>query len=111
MVGRGYSEDQIIQDFKDRFGPEVLIANAAMAPNAEGRVFNKRTFGFLLLLASVSLAAFSLGNYTKSAPSSTAKRRPPPRSKTTRSQTRQSRRRVEDHIDTEKEDFLDDHEI
>jgi hypothetical protein len=76
MVGRGYSEEQVIQDFKGRFGPQVLIANAAMAPNNSGGVFSKKTFVFILLMASFSLIAFSLGKYMSAAPSpAPAKRR------------------------------------
>jgi hypothetical protein len=72
MVGRGYSEEQIVQDFRGRFGPSVLITNAALAPGSEGllsKSSNKKTFGFILLLASFSLVAFSLGKYMKAAPS------------------------------------------
>jgi len=65
MVGQGYTEDQIIQDFTNRFGPGVLIANAAMAPNAEGSRFDRKTFGFILLMASFALAAFGLGRYMR----------------------------------------------
>lgn len=68
MLGSGYSEEQIIEDFKGRFGPEVLIANAAMAPNAGGRTFDKKVFGFILLILSFSLAAFGLGKYMRPAP-------------------------------------------
>jgi len=79
MVGRGFSEDQIIQNFKGQFGPSVLIANAALAPNSGGLVSkasNKKTIGIVLLLASFSLVAFSLGKHMNAAPArSPAKRR------------------------------------
>ena len=73
MVGRGFSEDQIIQNFKGQFGPSVLIANAALAPDSGGllsKASNKKTFGIILLLASFSLVAFSLGKHMNAAPSS-----------------------------------------
>jgi hypothetical protein len=78
MVGSGYTEDQIIQNFKGQFGPSVLITNAALAPNSGGlvsRASNKKTFGFILLLASFTLVAFSLGKYMKAAPSPAPARR------------------------------------
>ncbi len=75
MVGQGYSEEQIIQNFTGRFGPSVLITNAAMAPGSETRGFDKRTIGFLFLIASFSLVAFSLGRYMKPATSSAPARR------------------------------------
>jgi len=68
MIGRGYNEEQVIQDFRGRFGPDVLIANAAMAPNSGGRSFDKRTIGLIFLMASLSLVAFSLGKYMRAAP-------------------------------------------
>ena len=78
MVGRGLSEDQIIQNFKGQFGPSVLIANAALAPNSGGLVSkssNKKTIGIVLLLASFSLVAFSLGKYMNAAPARAPARR------------------------------------
>jgi len=112
MVGQGYTEEQIIQDFKGRYGPDVLIANAAMAPNATGQLLSKRTFGFLLLLASVSLVAFSLGKYAKSAPSSArGNRRSTPRARSAGSPAKKSRSRVEDHHESGKKRYLEDHEL
>ena len=78
MVGRGYTEDQIAQDFVGRFGPSVLIANAALAPNAVKRPFNKKIFGYLLVIGGFTLAVFTVGRYTgkSSAPQSTHSRSP-----------------------------------
>jgi hypothetical protein len=78
MVGRGNSEEQIIQNFKGQFGPSVLIANAALAPSSEGllsKASNKKTIGIVFLLASFSLVAFSLGKYMNAAPSPVSARR------------------------------------
>jgi hypothetical protein len=78
MVGRGYSEEQIIQNFKGQFGPSVLISNAALAPNSGGllsKVSTKKSFGIILLLASFSLVAFSLGKYMNAGPSPAPARR------------------------------------
>ena len=78
MVGSGYSEEQIIQNFKGQYGPSVLIANAALAPNSEGllsKAPSKKTIGVILLLASFSLVAFSLGKYMNAAPSPASARR------------------------------------
>lgn len=111
MVGRGYSEEQIIQDFKNQFGPDVLIANAAMAPRAGGELFNSKNFGFLLLLASVSLVAFSLGHYTKAPSSAKGKRRSASGPRTVRSPAEKNRRSVEGHRKNGEERYLEDHEI
>lgn len=78
MVGSGYTEEQIIQNFKGQFGPSVLIANAALAPNSEGllsKAPSKKTIGIIFLLASFSLVAFSLGKYMNAAPSPASARR------------------------------------
>jgi hypothetical protein len=83
MVGRGYSEEQIIQDFNGRFGPSVLIANAALAPNSDGRVskaINKKTIGYIFLFGSFGLVVFSLGKYKKAAPPPAPARRKKSRS-------------------------------
>ncbi|MDF1536034.1 MAG: hypothetical protein P1S46_05955 [bacterium] len=70
MVGRGYTEDQVIQDFRGRFGPSVLIANAALAPNAVKRPFNRNIFGYLLVIGGFTLAAFTIGRQTGRSPAS-----------------------------------------
>jgi hypothetical protein len=78
MVGSGYTEEQIIQNFKGQFGPSVLISNAALAPNSGGllsKVSTKKSFGIILLLASFSLVAFSLGKYMNAGPSPAPARR------------------------------------
>ena len=75
MVGRGFSEEQIIQDFRGRFGSSVLVVNAALAPNSTGGSFDKKTIGFILLLGSFGLVAFSLGKFMKAAPSPAPARR------------------------------------
>ena len=75
MVGRGFSEEQIIQDFKGRFGSSVLVVNAALAPNSTGGSFDKKTIGFILLLGSFGLVAFSLGKFMKASPSPAPARR------------------------------------
>jgi hypothetical protein len=78
MVGSGYTEEQIIQNFKGQFGPSVLIANAALAPDSGGllsKASNKKTVGIILLLASFSLVAFSLGKYMNTGPSPAPARR------------------------------------
>ncbi len=64
MVGRGYTEEQVAQDFVGRFGPSVLIANAAIAPNAVKSPFNKKIFGYLLLIGGFTLAVFTIGRQT-----------------------------------------------
>jgi len=111
MVGRGYSEEQVIDDFKGRFGPEVLIANAAMAPGEGENVFNKRTIGFVFLLASISLVAFSLGRYMTPASSpSSGRRRSAPRPRKVSSAEAKSRKKREPGGEDE-ERFLEDHEI
>jgi len=108
MVGRGYTEDQVIQEFKDRFGPSVLIVNAAMAPRSSGRVLNKRTFGIVLLMASFSLVAFSVGKYMNTASSPPSKRRtrrsdsssgsPKPRGKKSGKKEKRFRAGVDDEL-------------
>ncbi len=113
MVGRGYTEEQIIQNFKGQFGPSVLITNAALAPNSEGRVFNKKTFGIILLLASFSLVAFSLGKYMRAAPSpSPAKRRkkqrPQASSKTPKRTGKRESKPTKGFRDGIDDDLLDD---
>jgi hypothetical protein len=78
MVGDGYTEEQIIQNFKGQFGSSVLITNAAMAPNSGGLLSqapSKKTIGMILLVASFSLVAFSLGKYMNAAPASAPARR------------------------------------
>jgi hypothetical protein len=74
MVGRGYNEDQVIQDFVGRFGSSVLVVNAALAPNAVKRPFNKKIFGFLLVIGGFTLAAFTVGKHMGKSP-------PPPPSR------------------------------
>jgi hypothetical protein len=95
MVGRGFSEDQIIQNFKGQFGPSVLIANAALAPNSGGLVSkasNKKTIGIVLLLASFSLVAFSLGKHMNAAPArAPAKRRKKSSPRTSGSSTKRKK--------------------
>ena len=118
MVGNGYSEEQIIQNFKGQFGPSVLIANAALAPNSGGllsKASNKKTFGIILLLASFSLVAFSLGKYMNAAPArAPAKRRTKQRPQTSskaskRTEKRESRpgKGFRDGVDDE---LLDDYD-
>ncbi len=118
MVGRGYTEEQVIQDFRGRFGPQVLIANAALAPNSGGLVSkasNKKTFGIILLLASFSLVAFSLGKYMRAAPSpSQAKRRAKQRPKASSKASKRTGKReskpgkgFRDGVD---DDLLDDYD-
>lgn len=114
MVGRGDSEEQIIQDFKGRFGPDVLIANAAMAPDSGGWSFtvNKRTFGFILLAASFSLVAFSLGRYmSPSAPTPKTKNNPSKRSRPVKTPARETRKKKSGAGGQEGEELLEDHEI
>jgi len=116
MVGRGYSEEQIVQDFRGRFGPSVLIANAALAPNSGGLVSkasNKKTFGFILLLGSFSLVAFSLGKYMKATPSpAPAKRRakhnPKASSKSSKRSGKRENRPQKGFRDGVDDDLLDD---
>ncbi|MGD8352565.1 MAG: cytochrome c-type biogenesis protein CcmH [Pseudomonadota bacterium] len=115
MVGRGYSEDQIIQDFTDRFGPQVLIANAAMAPGSGGllsEVSNKKTVGFILLGASIAFFAFSLGRYLQPTASPAGRRhKAAPRSRSTRKPVRKTRPREEKPGDPDDGGYLEDHEI
>ncbi len=115
MVGKGYTEEQVIQDFRGRYGPDVLIANAALAPNSEGllsKAPSKKTIGVILLLASFSLVAFSLGKYMKAAPSpSSARRKPAKRSRPVRSSPEKDRWWEDRSSDSDEEGFLDDHEI
>ena len=118
MVGSGYSEEQVIQDFKGRYGPSVLIANAALAPNSEGllsKAPSKKTFGFILLLASFSLVAFSLGKYTKTAPSPAparhrAKQRPKASSKASKRTGKRENRPQKGFDDGVDNDLLDDYD-
>jgi hypothetical protein len=115
MVGRGYTEDQVIQDFRGRFGPDVLIANAALAPNSGGllsKASNKKTFGIILLIASFSLIAFSLGKYM-SAPTPAparrrAKQRPKASSKASKRTEKRESRPQEGFRDGIDDDLLDD---
>jgi hypothetical protein len=114
MVGRGYTEDQIIQDFRGRFGPDVLIANAALAPNAGGRTFNKRTIGFIFLFASISLVAFSLGKYMSAPTPAPARQRKKQRPKASPKASKRTEKReskpakgFRDGIDDE---LLDDYD-
>ena len=114
MVGRGYSEEQIIQNFKGQFGPSVLITNAALAPNSEGRVFNKKTFGIILLLASFSLVAFSLGKYMNAAPSPAParrkkKRNPGASGKPAKGKAKRENRPQKGFDDDVDDDLLDDY--
>ena len=115
MVGRGYNEDQVIQDFRGRFGPDVLIANAALAPNSGGllsKASNKKTFGIILLIASFSLVAFSLGKYI-SAPTPVparrkSKQRPQASSKASKRTEKRESRPQEGFRDGIDDDLLDD---
>ena len=116
MVGRGYSEEQIIQNFKGQFGPSVLIANAALAPNSGGLVSkasNKKTFGIILLIASFSLVAFSLGKYMNAAPARApakrrTKQRPKASSKASKRTEKRESRPQEGFRDGIDDDLLDD---
>ncbi len=115
MVGRGFSEEQIVQDFRGRFGPSILIANAAMRPNSGDPVSkssSKKTFGFILLLASFSLVAFSLGKYRK-APSPALSKRSSKRSsgapgKQTKGKGKRGNRQGKGFRDGVDDDLLDD---
>ena len=116
MVGGGYTEDQIIQDFTDRFGPDVLIANAAMAPDAVRGTFDKKVIGFIFLAASFSLAAFGLGRYMQPSTSSAtpkrraksgAKAKTPSRPSRKAGKTSKPGKRIHDGID---EELLDDYD-
>jgi len=115
MVGRGYTEDQVIQDFRGRFGPDVLIANAALAPNSGGLVsksLNRRTFGFILLIASFSLVAFSLGKYMSAptpAPARQRAKQPPKASSEASKHTEKRENRPQEGFrDGIDDDLLDD---
>ena len=116
MVGRGYTEEQVIQDFRGRFGPQVLIANAALAPNSGGLVSkasNKKTFGIILLIASFSLVAFSLGKYMNAAPARAparrrAKHNPNASSKSSKRSGKRENRPQKGFRDGVDDDLLDD---
>jgi hypothetical protein len=116
MVGRGYSEEQIIQDFNGRFGPSVLIANAALAPNSGSlvsRASNKKTIGYIFLFGSFGLIAFSLGKYMKAAPSPAPARRKKNRSsgapgKQAKGQGKRKNRPQKGFRDGIDDDLLDD---
>ena len=118
MVGRGNSEEQIIQNFKGQFGPSVLIANAALAPSSEGllsKASNKKTIGIVFLLASFSLVAFSLGKYMNAAPSSAparSRKRSNPRAsgnpaKGKKKRENRPQKKFDDGVD---DDLLDDYD-
>lgn len=115
MVGRGYSEDQIIQDFTGRFGPQVLVANAAMKPDSGSLLSgssSKRTFGYILLGASISLIAFSLGRYMQPSAPPVGKR--PDKASRSRSASKSARKVVTKDGNPGRpvdEEFLEDHEI
>jgi hypothetical protein len=118
MVGRGYTEEQVIQDFRGRFGPQVLIANAALAPNSGGLVSkasNKKTFGIILLIASFSLVAFSLGKYMNAAPARApakrrAKQRPKASSKASKRTGKRENRPQKGFRDGVDDELLDDYD-
>jgi cytochrome c-type biogenesis protein CcmH/NrfF len=64
MMDSGYSQEQIVQDFVERFGSSVL---AAKVPSTLGSRLqaNKRTAGFVFLGTSLFLLAFASGRYLK----------------------------------------------
>lgn len=109
MVGRGYTEDQIAQDFVGRFGPSVLIANAALAPNAVKGPFNKKTFGYMFLVGGFALAVFTVGRYTgKSSAPQSSRGRSPSKARKKKGSGKKSQgnsRRFREGID---DDLLDD---
>jgi cytochrome c-type biogenesis protein CcmH/NrfF len=109
MVGRGYTMDQITQDFVGRFGPSVLIANAAIAPNAVKSPFNKKIFGSLLVIGGFTLAVFTIGRQMgKSSVPQSARGRSsnrPRKKKRSGNKTQGNSRRFREGID---EDLLDD---
>lgn len=77
LVGGGSSEEQIIQAFVDRFGPNVLVANAALEPRSSGSRFNPRILGYLLVLSGISLAAFMIGRHRRTAAAPVRRRSSP----------------------------------
>ena len=116
MIGRGSSEDQIIQDFVARFGPQVLVANAAMAPNSSGRSFDNRTVGIVLLIASFTLAAFGIGRYMgqKPVPARARQRsggRPNSSSRSSKDEMWKKARSVKRTREESEDDYLDDSDI
>lgn len=116
MVGRGFSEEQIVQDFRGRFGPSILVTNAAMRPNSGGQVSkasNKKTIGYIFLFGSFGLIAFSLGKYMKAAPSPAPARRKKRRSsgepgKKAKSKGKRESRPQKGFSDGVDDDLLDD---
>ena len=109
MVGRGYTEDQVIQDFVGRFGSSVLVVNAALAPNAVKRPFNKKIFGYLLVIGGFTLAVFTVGRYTgKSSAPQSSRGRSPSKARKKKGSGKKSQgnsRRFREGID---DDLLDD---
>jgi len=89
MVGQGYTEEQIIQDFVSRYGSSVLVVNAAAAPRSIGSRINSRTVGFILILFGVTFGAFLFGKYYQRSPAPVAART----AKHTRKQSRSSKQR------------------
>lgn len=68
MVGQGYTEEQIVQDFVGRWGPSILVVNTAAVPRSIESRFSSRTVGFVLILFGVTFAAFLFGRHFQRSP-------------------------------------------
>jgi len=109
MVGQGYSEEQIIQDFVGRWGSSVLVVNAAAAPRSIASRISSRTIGFVLILFGVTFAAFLFGKYYQTSSAPVAARTSKRTKKTSGTSKRKSTATGQAEKRIKFEDGVDDH--
>ncbi|GBE13994.1 MAG TPA: hypothetical protein ENH32_01360 [Proteobacteria bacterium] len=63
MVGQGRTEQQIVDYFVGQWGSSVLVTSAGLVPGTSAGSSSKKSFGFILVIIGVSLAAFTAGKY------------------------------------------------
>jgi len=109
MVGQGYTEEQIIQEFVGQYGPSVLVVNAAAAPRSVGSRVNNKTVGFILILFGVTFGAFLFGKYYQRSPAPAAARTSKHTRKRNTSPKRGSSKKGQSGKRTRFQDGVDDH--
>jgi cytochrome c-type biogenesis protein CcmH/NrfF len=109
MVGQGYTEEQIIQEFVGRYGQSVLVVNAAAAPRSVGSRVNNKTVGFILILFGVTFGAFLFGKYYQRSPAPVEARTAKHTRKKSRSSKQRSSAKGQSEKSTRFRDGVDDH--
>jgi cytochrome c-type biogenesis protein CcmH/NrfF len=109
MVGQGYSEEQIIQDFVGRWGSSVLVVNAAAAPRSIASRISSRTLGFVLILFGVTFAAFLFGKYYRTSSTPVAAGTSKQTRKKSRSSVQKTVTKGQPGKSTRFQDGVDDH--